>query len=282
MAFSRFEPMELNLTKPIIFIDLETTGINIATDRIIEISMFKVKPDDQTEILTERVNPTIPVSEQSFAVHGISDQELADKPTFNMRAPAYLNFIGNSDLAGYNAIKFDIPLLVEEFLRADIDFEIKGRRLVDVQNIFHKMEPRNLSAAYRFYCNKELEDAHSAEADALATFEILKSQLDRYNGVAYEEKDGKLTTPIENDINKLSEFSYHTKNADLVGQIIFNDKGEEIFNFGKYKGRSVEKQFKKEPQYYDWMMKSHFPLSTKKVITSIYLRGFNKESVNMK
>ena len=274
--------MELNLTRPIIFIDLETTGINVATDRIIEISMMKLSPDNEKEILTERLNPTIPVSAQAMAIHGISDEDLKDKPTFAERACAYLNFIGNADLAGYNAIKFDIPLLVEEFLRAEVDFDIKNRRLVDVQNIFHKMEPRNLAAAYRFYCNKDLINAHSAEADAVATFEILKAQLDKYHGVSYEEKDGTISQPIENDINKLSEFSYHNKNADLIGHIIFNEKGVEIFNFGKYKGRSVEQQFRKEPQYYDWMMKSHFPLSTKKVITAIYLRGFNKESVNMK
>ena len=275
-------PMELNLTRPIIFIDLETTGINVATDRIIEISMVKVSPDGKTDILTERINPTIPISPQAYAVHGISNKDLADKPTFAQLAPAYLNFIGNADLAGYNAIKFDVPLLVEEFLRAEVDFEIKNRRLIDVQNIFHKMEPRNLSAAYKFYCDKELVNAHSAEADAYATYEILKSQLDRYEGVEFVDKDGSTGQPIENDMNKLSEFSYHNKNADLVGHIIFNDKEEEVFNFGKYKGKSVEKQFRIEPQYYDWMMKSHFPLSTKKVITAIYLRGFNKESVSMK
>ncbi len=274
--------MELNLTRPLIFIDLETTGINVATDRIIEISMVKISPEGEKEILTERVNPTIPVSPQAYAVHGISNEDLADKPTFAQLAPGFLAFIGNADLAGYNAIKFDVPLLVEEFLRVEVDFEIKNRRLIDVQNIFHKMEPRNLAAAYRFYCNKDLINAHSAEADAVATYEILKSQLDKYEGVDFEEKDGSVSRPVENDVNKLSEFSYHNKNADLVGHIIYNEKGEEVFNFGKYKGKSVAKQFRLEPQYYDWMMKSHFPLSTKKVITAIYLRGFNKESVNMK
>ena len=274
--------MELNLTKPIIFLDLETTGINVATDRIIEISLIKIAPNEEMEILTQRINPTVPISAQAFAIHGIAQDDLKEEPTFAEMATKFLAFIGNADLAGYNAIKFDVPLLVEEFLRVDIDFDIKNRKLVDVQNIFHKMEPRNLAAALRFYCNKDLENAHSAEADAMATYEILKAQLDKYQGVAYEDKEGKISQPVENDINKLSDFSYHNKNADLIGHIIFNDKGEEVFNFGKYKGKSVEQQFRKEPQYYDWMMKSHFPLSTKKVITAIYLRGFNNQSVSMK
>jgi DNA polymerase-3 subunit epsilon len=274
--------MELNLTRPIAFFDLETTGINVAVDRIIEISIVKVLPDGNKEVITERINPTIPVSPQAFAVHGISDEDLKDKPTFRERANAFASFIGNADLAGYNAIKFDIPLLVEEFLRAEIDFELKGRRQVDIQNIFHKMEPRTLYAAYKFYCNKELINAHSAEADTLATLEILKAQLDMYENTSYKDKKGKISTPVQNDIQSLSDFSYHAKNADLIGHIIFNDEGDEVFNFGKYKGKSVEKTFSKEPQYYDWMMKSQFALSTKKVITSIYLRGFNNASVNLK
>jgi DNA polymerase-3 subunit epsilon len=274
--------MELNLTRPLAFIDLETTGIQVASDRIIEICIIKVLPEGKQETLTERLNPTIPIAPQATAVHGIKDEDLIDKPTFKERAGTYANFIGNADLAGYNAIKFDIPLLVEEFLRADIDFDIKGRRIVDVQNIFHKMEPRTLSAAYKFYCNRELENAHSAEADTFATFEILKAQLDMYENVNYKDKEGRVSIPVKNDIQSLSEFSYHTKNADLIGQIIFNDKGEEVFNFGKYKGKSVEKTFKAEPQYYDWMMKSQFALSTKKVITQIYFRGFNNASVNLK
>ena len=270
--------MELNLNRPIVFLDLETTGINVATDRIIEICLIKVHPDGSEETMTERINPTIPVSEQAFEIHGISNEDLKDKPTFAELANAFAQFIGNADLSGYNAIKFDIPLLVEEFLRADIDFDAKSRKLVDVQNIFHKMEPRNLSAAYKFYCEKELDNAHSAEADTMATYEILKAQLDMYEGTEYKDKDGNTSVPVVNDINTLSEFSYHTKNADLIGHIIYNEKGEEVFNFGKYKGKTVSL----EPQYYDWMMKSKFPRSTKKVITSIYLRGFNKSSVNMK
>ena len=274
--------MELNLTRPFIILDLETTGINIGSDRIVEICLVKVLPDGSTEIKTERINPTIPIPAESQAIHGISDEEVKDKPTFAEIAPALSAFIANADLAGYNAIKFDIPLLVEEFLRAEIDFEVKGRKLVDVQNIFHKMEPRNLAAGYKFYCKKDLVNAHSAEADTLATYEILKAQLDMYENVPYKDKDGKVSHPVKNDISALSEFSFHTKNADLGGQIVFNEKGEEVFNFGKYKGKSVEKIFSTEPQYYDWMMKSQFPRYTKRIITSIYLRGFNKSSVNLK
>ncbi len=274
--------MKLNLTRPLAFIDLETTGINVAVDRIIEISIVKVLPDGNKEVVTERINPTIPISPEATAVHGIKDEDIRDEPTFRERANTFASFIGHADLAGYNAIKFDIPLLVEEFLRAEVDFELKGRRLVDIQNIFHKMEPRTLAAAYKFYCKKELVNAHSAEADTLATFEILQAQLDMYQNTTYKDKNGNVSKPVQNDIQLLSEFSYHTKNADLVGHIIYNDKGDEIFNFGKYKGKSVTETFRKEPQYYDWMMKSHFPLSTKKVITSIYLRGFNNASVNLK
>ena len=274
--------MDLKLTRPIVFIDLETTGINVSSDRIIEICMIKVHPNGKEETITQRLNPTIPISKESFDIHGISQDDVKDEPTFADLASTFSSFIGNADLAGYNSIKFDFPLLLEEFLRAEIDFDLKNRKLVDVQNIFHKMEPRNLSAAYMFYCNKELINAHSAEADTIATFEILKSQLDMYNDKPYKDKDGNLSVPVVNDISSLSEFSYHKKNADLVGHIVFNEKDEEVFNFGKYKGKSVQETFRIEPQYYDWMMKSKFPRSTKNTITSIYLRGFNKSSVNLK
>jgi DNA polymerase-3 subunit epsilon len=274
--------MELNLKKPLAVFDLETTGVNVVTDRIVEISIVKIAPNGSVETRTELVNPTIPIPKETTAIHKITDEDVKDKPTFAQLAPSLIQFIGNADLAGYNSIKFDIPLLIEEFLRVDIDFEMKGRKLVDVQNIFHKMEPRNLIAAYKFYCDKDLEGAHSAEADALATYEILKSQLDKYKDVAYKDRDGKISNPVVNDIDALSKFSYHNKNADLAGQIIFDKNGTEVFNFGKYKGRSVEGVFKSEPQYYNWMMKSQFSHYTKKVITAIYLRGFNKDSVNLK
>ncbi len=274
--------MELNLNRPIVFVDLETTGVNVVTDRIVEISLVKIFPEGHSEIRTERVNPTIPISLQSTAIHGISDEDVKDKPAFSELAHGLAQFIGNSDMAGYNSLKFDFPLLAEEFLRAEVDFDIQDRKLVDVQNIFHKMEPRTLKAAYRFYCDKELVEAHSAEADTLATYEVLKSQIERYKNTPYEEKDGEITRPIKNDIVALSDFSIYSKNVDMIGHIVYNDQKEEVFNFGKYKGQSVTKTFDKEPQYYDWMMKSQFPLSTKKVITAIYLRGFNKSCVNLK
>ena len=258
--------MELNLSKPIAFIDLETTGINVADDRIVEISIIKINPDGETETLTRRVNPTIPIPAVTTAIHGISDKDVKDEPTFAELAPLFVRFIDNSDLGGYNSIKFDFPLLVEEFLRVEVDFDIKGRRLIDVQNIFHKMEPRNLAAAYRFYCKKKLENAHTAEADAMATYEILKSQLDVYADTEYEDKNGKISTPVKNDMDALAEFSSHNRNADLIGQIIYNDDNVEVFNFGKHKGKSVSELFQKEPQYYDWMMKSKFARSTKKTL----------------
>jgi DNA polymerase-3 subunit epsilon len=267
--------MELNLTKPIVFIDLETTGINITADRIVEISMLKVMPDGKKDVHTHLINPTIPIPPETTAIHGISDDDVKDAPTFAEMAANFVQFIGNADLAGYNAIKFDFPLLVEEFLRVGIDFDLRARRLVDVQNIFHKMESRTLSAAYRFYCNESLENAHTAEADTVATYEILKAQLDRYENTEYTEKGGKKVIPIENNIKTLSEFSYYNQSADLVGQIIFNQSHVEVFNFGKHKGKTVEEVFRTEPAYYDWMMKAEFPLSTKKLITAIKLRAFN-------
>ncbi|HPE33316.1 MAG TPA: 3'-5' exonuclease [Bacteroidales bacterium] len=271
--------MELNLTKPLAVFDLETTGVNVAVDRIVEISIVKIFPGGKTEVFTRLINPTIPIPARAIEIHGITDEAVKDAPTFKEVARELSIFFGNSDLAGYNSNKFDIPLLVEEFLRADVDFDLKGRKFVDVQNIFHKMEPRTLHAAYRFYCNKELDNNHSAEADAQATYEILKAQLDRYHGVQVKNKDGGLFTPVVNDMGALSNFSEQISSADLVGHIIFNEKHTEVFNFGKYKGKSVEDIFIKEPAYYDWMMKADFPLSTKKVITAIKLRQFNKGSV---
>jgi len=272
--------MELILNKPIAFFDLETTGIKVATDRIVEISLVKILPSGKQEVYTKRVNPGMPIPPRSTEIHGIADEDVKDAPRFEEIAKEVSNFIGNADLAGYNSNKFDIPLLVEEFLRADVDFDLKGRRFVDVQNIFHKMEPRTLKAAYEFYCKKDLENHHSAEADTFATYEVLKAQLDKYKGAKIKDRNGNITEPIINDIAALSNFSEQHENADLIGHLIFNDKRQEIFNFGKYKGKTVEEVFQKESSYYDWMMKSDFPLSTKKVITAIKLRQFNKGSVN--
>ncbi|MGE5424717.1 MAG: exonuclease domain-containing protein [Syntrophothermus sp.] len=273
--------MELNLTRPIAFFDLETTGVKVATDRIVEICILKAHPDGSTKTRTWRINPQIPIPWESTAIHGIKDEDVANEPVFKDVAHDISQFLDGADLAGFNSNHFDIPMLVEEFLRAEIDFEIKGRRFVDVQNIFHRMEPRNLRAAYKFYCDKELINAHSAEADTIATYEVMKAQLDRYQNVVIRDRNGKETKPFVNDVKSLSEFSHTTKNADLVGHIIYNDKNIEIFNFGKHKGKVVEDIFTTEPSYYDWIMKGDFPLSTKKVATSIKLRGFNKNSVKL-
>ncbi|MEE4198114.1 MAG: 3'-5' exonuclease [Bacteroidales bacterium] len=251
--------MNLNLKKPIVFFDLETTGIDIANDRILEISMLKVSPGGGEEVKTLLINPGIPIPPQSTEIHGISDDDVKDKPTFNEVAKSIAQFLEGCDIAGYNSDKFDIPLLAEEFIRADIDFDLKKLRAVDVQVIFHKMEQRTLSAAYKFYCKKTLDDAHRAEADTKATFEILKAQVERYQ-------------ELENDIEKLSKFSSHTTNADFAGRIVYNDKGQEIFNFGKYKGQPVESVLEKDPGYFGWILNSDFPLYTKKVLTAIKLR----------
>lgn len=276
--------MELKLTKPLAFFDLETTGVNVGKDKIIEICIFRLTPDGITnkeDVLTMRINPGIPIPLQSTLIHGITDEDVKDMPLFKDVAGNIAAFLNNCDLAGYNSNKFDIPLLVEEFLRAGIDFDIKGRRLVDVQNIFHKMEPRTLFAAFKFYCNKTLKNAHSAEADTLATYHILKAQLDKYQNVPYEDRKGNESFPIINDIQALHNFSFVNNNVDLVGHIVFDEDNVEVFNFGKYKGKKVEDVFIKEPSYYDWMMKADFPLYTKKVITLIKLRGFNNSSVNI-
>lgn len=275
--------MKLNLKRPIVFFDLETTGVQVGSDHIVEICLFKVNPDGGTEELTRRVRPTtlikrgdtveeitLPIPPETTEIHGIKDSDVANEPSFRELAPEILAFIGDADLGGYNSNKFDVPLLVEEFLRNDIDFSVENRHLVDVQNIFHKMEQRTLKAAYKFYCAKDLENAHSADADTKATYEILLAQLDRYQDVEYEE-NGKKTKPVVNDIEALSKFSTARQWADLVGHIgIDRTKGYEIFNFGKYKGRAVREIFKIEPSYYSWMMNADFPLSTKQVITKIY------------
>ncbi len=270
--------MQLHLTKPIIFFDLETTGVQVGHDHIVEICLHKVMPDGTTDTRVERVRPadangnTVHIPELTTAIHGISDADVADKPTFRELAPSLMDYIGDADLAGYNSNKFDVPLLVEEFLRAGIDFDLRCRRLVDVQNIFHQMEQRTLVAAYKFYCHKDLENAHSAAADTIATYEVLQAQLDRYQGVDYKDRSGRVSQPVVNDIAALSDFTANKQWADLVGHIGYDARQREIFNFGKYKGKAVEEIFEIEPSYYDWMMKSDFPLSTKKVITEIWNR----------
>jgi DNA polymerase-3 subunit epsilon len=255
--------MELNLRKPLVILDLETTGVSITSDRIVEISAMKVGPAEGEEWLTMRLNPGIPISAEATRIHGITDADVANEPHFKDVAKKIASFLEGCDLAGFNSIKFDIPILCEEFLRVNVDFDPARHRYVDVQVIFHKKEQRTLSAAYKFYCDRELENAHSAKADAAATYEILKAQLDRY-------------PDLENDIEKLSSFSAFNNNADLAGRIVFNEQGTEVFNFGKHKGKPVVQVFKEEPSYFSWMMNGDFPLNTKQVLTAIKLRSFGK------
>ena len=256
--------MNLNLTKPICFFDLETTGINITNDRIVEISVLKVHPNGKEERHTWLVNPTIPIPAEVTLVHGISDADVADKPTFKELAKEIYNLIKDSDLGGFNSNRFDIPLLAEEMLRADVDFDMKNRVAIDVQNIFHKMEQRTLSAAYKFYCDKSLENAHSAEADTVATYEVLKAQLAKYD-------------ELENDVKFLAEFSSRKEFADFAGFISYNKKGEECFAFGKHKNKRVEDVLNEEPGYFGWLLNADFPLYTKKVLTGIKLRALNNK-----
>ena len=264
----------LNLTKDLVFIDLETTGLSLTADRIIDIALLKALPGGETQSKTWRVNPGIPIPAETTAIHGIADNDVKDSPAFSQIAKQVLDFIGNADLAGYNSNRFDIPLFIEECLRSEVDFDLKNRKLVDVQHLFYMMEPRSLSAAYKFYCNQKLENAHSAEADVRATYEVLLAQIERYKGVEIENKKGEKLIPIENNINVLASHSAgDNKVVDLVGRIVLNNKGEEVFNFGKYKDRPVEEIFKKEPSYYHWIMKGDFGLYTKKIVTQIYLRN---------
>ena len=257
--------MQLNLKNPIVFFDLETTGINIVKDRIVEISFVKVHPNGKEESKTRRINPEMPIPPESTAIHGITDEDVKDCPTFKEIAKSLAAQIEGCDLAGYNSNRFDIPLLVEEFLRAGVDIDLNKRKFVDVQTIFHKMEQRTLSAAYKFYCDKSLENAHTAEADTMATYEILKAQLDRY------------PDDLQNDIEFLSKYSSFTNNVDFAGRMVYNEDGKETINFGKYKGKLVEEVLKNDPGYYSWIMNGDFPLNTKKVLTEIKLRGFNSK-----
>ena len=251
--------MNLNLKRPIVFFDLETTGVDTAKDRIVEISMVKVMPNGDEITRTRLINPQMHIPEQATAIHNITDEMVKDEPTFAQIAKSLAQFIDGCDFGGFNSNRFDLPMLVEEFLRAGVDVDFKKRKFVDVQNIFHKMEQRTLVAAYKFYCDKDLTDAHSAEADTRATYEVLKAQLDRYS-------------ELQNDVAALAEFSSRGETVDYAGRIVYNDKGEEVFNFGKYKGVKVSEVFQREPSYYDWMMNGDFPLYTKKVITEIRLR----------
>ena len=251
--------MELNLKRPIVFLDLETTGVDTAKDRIVEISMVKVMPNGEEIVRTRLINPQMHIPEDATAIHGITDEDIKDAPTFAQIAKSLSQFIEGCDFGGFNSNRFDLPMLVEEFLRVGVDVDFRRRKFIDVQNIFHKMEQRTLVAAYRFYCDKELDNAHSAEADTRATYEVLKAQLDRY-------------PELQNDVTALAEFSTRGEVVDYAGRIVYNDKGIEVFNFGKYRGRSVSEVFQEEPSYYSWMMNGDFPLYTKKIITEIRFR----------
>ena len=265
--------MELNLKKPLLFFDIESTGLNIASDSIIELCFVKILPDNSQKIKTWRVRPwdyerncQRPINPSAQAVHGISDADLAECPTFSQIADEIVEWISDSDLAGFNSAKFDLPLLAEEIERVrrwerrELPVNLHEMKMVDVQNIFHAMEPRTLKAAYLFYCGLELENAHAAEADTLATYEVLLGQLERYDD-------------LKNDVDFLAEYSSRGETADFAGRIAYNEKREEVFTFGKYKGQVVAEVFKSEPSYYDWMMKGDFPQYTKKIITEIMLRN---------
>lgn len=251
--------MKLNLKNPLVFFDLETTGINVSRDRIVEIAYLKVYPDGHEESKRYLVNPEMHIPEQSTAVHHITDVDVAGCPTFRQLAQNIANDFKGCDIAGFNSNNFDVPLLAEEFLRAGVDIDFSARKFIDVQVIFHKMEKRTLEAAYQFYCNAELDGAHSADADTRATYEVLKAQLDRYPS-------------LENSVDYLSQYTTYNKNVDYAGRIIYNEQGVEVFNFGKHKGRAVEDVLRTEPSYYSWMMEGDFPLYTKKVLTAIRLR----------
>ncbi len=251
--------MHLNLKKPIVFFDLETTGVDITHDRIVEISIIKVLPSGEEQEKTRRINPGMPIPPEATAIHHISDEDVADCPMFKQIARSLANELTGCDLAGYNSNRFDIPMLDQEFQRAGVKFDFSKARFVDVQTIFHKKEQRTLVAAYRFYCGKELDGAHSANADTRATLEVLKSQLDRYDD-------------LPNDIAELSKFSQMNRNVDFMGRLVFNDDDKEVINFGKYKGRLAEEVLRKDPSYYDWILKGDFAQNTKDCFTRIKLR----------
>lgn len=255
----------LNLKRPLVFFDLETTGLSITSDRIVEISVVKVFPDGREEVKTKRINPERHISEQATAIHGITDEDVKDCPTFKQYAKSLANYLEGCDIAGFNSTQFDIPMLEEEFIRAGVEFDFSRRKLIDVQTIFHKMEKRTLAAAYQFYCNKTLEDAHSAQADTLATYHVLKAQLGRYAG------------QIENDVEKLAEFTA-TNKLDYAGRIVKNENGDAVFNFGKHKGKLVTEVLEKEPSYYSWIQNGDFTQNTKKVLTRIKMEGVSNKN----
>lgn len=274
--------MKLNLTRPLAFFDLEATGLNLGSDRIVEIAILKVHPDGSQEIKCMRINPEIPIPYESSMIHNIYDKDVTDAPTFKDVAQEIADFLGDADLAGYNSNKFDIPMLMEEFLRAKVDFDIESRRFVDVQNIFHQMEQRTLKAAYKFYCGKDIENAHSAEADIRATYEVLLAQLEKYKDEEWEDRKGNRSKPVQNDVDALHKFTNLSRPVDFAGRLVFNEDGIEVFNFGKHKGKCVEEVFTAEPSYYSWMQQGDFPLYTKRCLEKIWVRWNNNKKVIIK
>jgi DNA polymerase III subunit epsilon len=267
--------MKLNLRNPLCFFDLESTGTNITHDRIIEIAMVKVMPNGEVQRKSDLINPTIPIPAESSVFHGIYDADVKDKPTFKEVARDYARFIEGADLAGFSIVKMDVPMLVEEFIRAGVDFDYQRKKIVDAQKIFHLMEKRTLKAAYRFYVNKDLDESHTAEADAEAAMDVLLAQIAKYDGEPVTDASGRKIGEIRNDVDALSKLVADDM-VDLAGRMIKNEKGEEIFNFGKHKNKKVTDVFKIEPAYYDWMMNGDFPQDTKRKLTEIKLRGFRK------
>lgn len=269
--------MKLNLKRPLAFFDIEATGINIGVDRIVELSVIKLHPDGSEEVKTWRVNPEMPIPLETSLIHGIYDEDIKDESNFKTIAPLLADFLADSDLAGYNSNKFDIPMLMEEFLRVGVSFDLENRHFVDVQNIFHQMEQRTLKAAYQFYCQKEIINAHSAEADTRATMEVLLAQIERYENTEWEDKKGNKSIPVVNHVEGLHQFTNLNRPVDFAGRMAFNDAGEEVFNFGKHKGRRVEDVFDMEPSYFSWMMNGDFPLYTKRKLDSIHKRWNDKK-----
>jgi len=267
--------MTLNLKIPLCVFDLETTGTNISQDRIIEIAVIKMMPNGEVLRKTNLINPGMTITEESTAIHGISNDDVKDKPTFKEVAKDYAKFFEGADIAGFNVLKFDVPMLVEEFLRADVEFDYNRKKIIDAQRIFHLMEKRTLSAAYQFYCHKELKNSHSAEADTEATMEVLIAQVARYENQDITDGLGKKIGVVQNDMEVLGKLT-SSELVDLAGRMVKNQKGEVIFNFGKHKNRVVTDVFKQEPAYYDWIMNGEFSLDTKRKVTEIKLRGFKR------
>lgn len=264
--------MKLNLKNPLTFFDLETTGTNTVQDRIVEISVVKLLPNGERIVKTHKINPTIPIPLETSLIHGIYDEDVKDAPAFKNIAKSLAQFLEGSDLAGFNILKFDVPLLVEEFLRADVDFDVSKRKLIDAQKIFHMMEKRTLSAAYKFYCDKTLDNAHSAEADTIATLDVLEAQVVKYDGQEMVDNLGKRIGTIKNDMSVLHELT-SSNMVDLAGRMVFNNDGQEVFNFGKHRNVPVVDVLQKEPNYYNWMMNGDFPQDTKRKLTEIKLRN---------